>query len=394
MKKIISRYFFIPTLFLLLISLNFNNGITEAANTHSVDFERGSSQYLSTSGLTGLTSGGNITLEAWFKPESTPSTNSTHAIVSSNGGGTSPYNEYKIVYENDNGTVKIRYGRAQSCITNNFVDHTTTLSNGTWYHVALTYDGTTLRGYLDGSEVASGSISGNGSYCGPDSTWIGALDSGGGTAFFDGLIDEVRIWSTVRTQTEISDDRSRELNGNESGLNAYWKLNNNLSDSTSNGYNLTNNNSAAHSSDTSFPAFSPILKVRKSANESVTSSTVLQNDDHLKLSLAESKTYIIDGVLFASSTSATPDIIIGFYGQTGSTITIGYTNDVNEMVLGSGATSARITLPANNPTSIHIKGTVVTGSTSGDFQLKWAQASSNASPTMVTAGSYLRAEEI
>jgi hypothetical protein len=136
------------------------------------------------------------------------------------------------------------------------------------------------------------------------------------------------------------------------------------------------------------------LKVSKTVNESLASSTTLQDDDQLKLSLDANKTYMIDGVIFASSTSATPDILIAFLGQTGFEVAIGYTNDVNEAVLESSAPSSRINLPANTPTSVHIHGTVKTGAASGDLQLKWSQATSNAAATTVMKGSYLRAEAI
>jgi hypothetical protein len=246
----------------------------------------------------------------------------------------------------------------------------------------------------------------NGSSVGTDSTgsltstfdntapfMIGSFNAGA-LGYFDGLVDDVRVWNTVRTAQQIADNKDTELNGNESGLVGYWKLNNSLADNTSNGNTLTNNNSATFVTDTHEPAFTEDLSNRKSANESVTSSTVVQNDDHLKLSLAANKTYIIDGVVFASSTSGTPDIKIAFAGQTGSDIKVGYTDDVDDMVLSSGEESQTIALQANRPRSIHIAGTVVTGSTSGDFQLKWAQDTSNGNATTVMAGSYLRAQEI
>jgi hypothetical protein len=40
--------------------------------------------------------------------------------------------------------------------------------------------------------------------------------------FFDGSIDEVRIWNVARTQMEIKADMYRELEGDEPGLAAYW----------------------------------------------------------------------------------------------------------------------------------------------------------------------------
>lgn len=142
------------------------------------------------------------------------------------------------------------------------------------------------------------------------------------------------------------------------------------------------------------PPFTEVLKVRKPSNETITNSTSLQNDDDLKLALASNKTYIIDGVLFVSSTKAKPDIKIGFLGQTGSTLVLGYVTDKNVGTLNSGSTSSRIVLPANMPTPIHVKGTIKTGSTAGDLQLKWAQVSSNSAAVQVLEGSYLRAAEI
>ena len=42
---------------------------------------------------------------------------------------------------------------------------------------------------------------------------------------FKGDIDEVRIWSVVRTAAEIAADYDHELQGNEAGLVAYYKFN-------------------------------------------------------------------------------------------------------------------------------------------------------------------------
>ncbi len=368
----------------------------QAANTHSIDIERGSSQYLSISdgSQTGLDITGNFTIESWIKLESLPSDGQNYFIASKWEDGDWANGSYEFRVRNAGGTHYLTLSTSNGSTGNN-PEVSWSPSTGTWYHVAVVYTTSgTAKFYVNGTQQGSTqtglvtSIQDSGT-----SFLVGANDPSSPTNFFDGLIDDLRVWNTARTETEISDDKDRELNGNETGLVGYWKLNNSLSDTTTNGNTLTNNNSAIFSTDTPF-SFTELLKVRKSTSESLSSSTVLQNDDALNLSLDANKTYIIDGVIFASSTSATPDILIGFFGQTGSIITIGYTNDVNEMVLSSGAASSRINLPANTPTSIHIKGTVVTGSASGDFQLKWAQATSNGAPTTVMAGSYLRAEAI
>jgi hypothetical protein len=389
----------------LLVALFISPLTATALNTYSIDLEKDSNQYLSVADSAALSITGDITVEAWIKAESmedgtsqyiaakgTTGSYNAWRLMSSWNSATSKHNLSFTIDETGSNTVAVAYAHAD-------VDLGAYV--GTWIHVAATWDATSgsaaPKVYVNGSEVSSYSSQGNDG--GTDaiadtnsSTYIG--NSPNQTLYFDGVIDDVRVWSVVRTGTEINDDKSRELNGNEAGLAAYWKLNNGLTDTTANGNTLTNNNSATFAADIPFDGFTLSLSTRKSVNESLSGSIVLQNDDHLKLSLAANKTYVIDGVVFASSTSATPDIQISFFGQTDSTITVGYTNDINEMVLESGQTSSRINLPANTPTSIHVKGTVKTGGTSGDFQLKWSQVTSSSAFTTVMAGSYLKAEEI
>ena len=41
---------------------------------------------------------------------------------------------------------------------------------------------------------------------------------------FNGRIDEVRVWSAARTATEIDDNYNRVLDGDETGLQGYWRF--------------------------------------------------------------------------------------------------------------------------------------------------------------------------
>jgi Concanavalin A-like lectin/glucanases superfamily/Secretion system C-terminal sorting domain len=96
----------------------------------------------------------------------------------------------------------------------------------TWYHVAITYDAasTTMKLYRDGLLVSTNiSVLG---YSNGQNVIIGSYDLGNNpTAFFDGSIDEVRIWNRALTVTEINDRKNCELVGNETGLIAYYKFN-------------------------------------------------------------------------------------------------------------------------------------------------------------------------
>ena len=79
----------------------------------------------------------------------------------------------------------------------------TLLPSNTWSHLAGTYDGTTLRLYVDGAEVASKPQSGL------IETSSSALTIGGDFLYgqyFSGLIDEVRIYDGALSAAEIQAD--------------------------------------------------------------------------------------------------------------------------------------------------------------------------------------------
>jgi len=80
------------------------------------------------------------------------------------------------------------------------VDSNFTPSVNTWYHLVYTYDGTTSTIYVDGvskntSTVAlqPGSVA---------SVWLGTYN--GASELFQGIIDDVRIYNRVLTQSEIT----------------------------------------------------------------------------------------------------------------------------------------------------------------------------------------------
>jgi hypothetical protein len=71
---------------------------------------------------------------------------------------------------------------------------------GTWAHVAVTFDGTTARFYLNGVQTGSGSFS-----FGLDkeaAVHFGSDDPNGGNAF-NGALDEIRFYDQVLTVAEI-----------------------------------------------------------------------------------------------------------------------------------------------------------------------------------------------
>ncbi|MBN1506708.1 MAG: discoidin domain-containing protein, partial [Sedimentisphaerales bacterium] len=71
---------------------------------------------------------------------------------------------------------------------------------GQWAHVAFTFDGTTVRSYMNGTEVGSGAFA-----FGPktDAAIFIGCDNGGGYNGFNGAIDDVRIYDNALTPDEV-----------------------------------------------------------------------------------------------------------------------------------------------------------------------------------------------
>lgn len=97
---------------------------------------------------------------------------------------------------------------------------------GKWYHLAGVYDGSAVTLYVNGTKVGSQSISGQMSIDDAD-LYLGRGDpefSGG--EYFQGLLDEIRIWSVARSPQEIQAALNTPLTGKEPGLVAYWTFDN------------------------------------------------------------------------------------------------------------------------------------------------------------------------
>ena len=108
---------------------------------------------------------------------------------------------------------------------NHPVTGTTPIVNDVWYHAAATYDGTTWRLYLNGVLEAESIV---GQPARDDGTLPGALGTtldatATPSGFFDGTVDEARVWSVARTQAEIRATMNAE-NPFDGALVARWGL--------------------------------------------------------------------------------------------------------------------------------------------------------------------------
>ena len=141
-----------------------------------------------------------FTLEAWVLKQSTKvDVGVVGAWVGGQGGGA-------MIWVDHAGRSVPPRARARASA--NYVDSGRTPTVGQWQHVAATYDGTTARFYVDGVETASAPYSGN---VGDANSWrIGAYGSPA-TGFFDGLVDNVRIYDRALSASEIETDAASRI---------------------------------------------------------------------------------------------------------------------------------------------------------------------------------------
>jgi hypothetical protein len=193
----------------------------------------GGSGYVDVPPTTSITNLGKTgyTLEAWIKPSSISDIKS---IVRKDGD----YNFYL-----NNGTVAAE-AWVNGTGTPTMYKVTGTVQNvtaGTWTHVAATWNpaANTMSIYINGVAIPTTtvveSINASGNFL------IGVSQTYGQP--FAGEVDELRIWNTPRTATQISASRNSFLSAGSPGLVAYYKFDEGTgtttADATGNGNNGT-----------------------------------------------------------------------------------------------------------------------------------------------------------
>ena len=244
-------------------------------NTHSLDLELSSSQYASRADTASLSQTGDISIEAWIKLEQLPSTAGSRFTIAAKFQDTpSEKRSYRFAISS---TDKLEITWSADGTANNFaawVADAALSGAGVWIHVAVTVDVSTETAviYVNGSSVAVTKTSDVGaatSIHDNDAIFsIGNTPETTTAAFFDGLLDEIRLWSDIRTGTEITNNYQAELIGNEAGLVGYWKLNNDYNDETANNNDLSPNNSPVFSTDVPTGFESPSLSPSQSPSQS------------------------------------------------------------------------------------------------------------------------------
>ncbi len=142
----------------------------------------------------------------------------------------------------DDGTATETYQKEASIVTDS------------WQHAAVKIDvsASTATFYLDGTSLGTDtgsmtSIDDNASVFG-----IGCDFNSSAQNFYDGLLDDTRLWNDLRSDTEIQTYKDKSLGGAEGNLASYYEFEGDVTDSTTASNDLTASGSPTYSTDVPF----------------------------------------------------------------------------------------------------------------------------------------------
>jgi hypothetical protein len=162
----------------------------------------------------------------------------------------------------NNTTYQLRLSVSNNGTANEIMARTCSLTTGAWKHVAVTWTAAShiSEFFLNGNSLGTSNgaitaISDNAS-----SFLLASQDTDLGS-YFDGQMDEVRVWNLVRASSDIYNNKDVQISPSSNGLKAYWQLNNSWSDATSSNNTLTPANAPTFTTNTPFLGLSTRMDI-------------------------------------------------------------------------------------------------------------------------------------
>ncbi len=193
-------------------------GLHAASGNSALVFD-GNADFVMVTNAPSLDLSNQFSLEAWVYPRNFAGRD--RAVISK-VGGTGGNNGYQLVFGQD-GKLSLLFNASGESWPANSVSTPPLDILNRWTHIAATYDNDTMRLYVNGQLAASNTIGAKSVVKSLSNLRIGNDDNA--YVFFDGLIDEVRVWNTARSASAILTGMSQSLTGAESGLAGYWPFN-------------------------------------------------------------------------------------------------------------------------------------------------------------------------
>jgi hypothetical protein len=201
------------------------NGLTQITSDNQLHFD-GTNDYVNLNSISPLLVGStNYTIEFWMKTDGSPISGNFSTLFAINdalpgdnklmlmvGGQLFATPDRLLVYDDAGGSGNFE------------ITSTSSINDGKCHHIAYVRNGSTGTAYIDGvligTHTPNNILTANNRYS-LGQEWDLTVTSD----HYTGKIDEVRIWNTSRTITDIQSNIGNELTGTETGLIGYYNLN-------------------------------------------------------------------------------------------------------------------------------------------------------------------------
>lgn len=158
---------------------------------------------------------GDGTVSAWFR---TTATGSNTLLI--NGAGGTGNKRYQLYFETTDDKISFQI---DDNATLKKVASTDDMNDGNWHHVVAMRNGNNLEMYVDGVAETPTDITGYGDIDDTEGVQIGASWSGGLTSYFNGDLDDVRIYNTALSAAQVT--ALYDSYHDDTSLIHHWKLN-------------------------------------------------------------------------------------------------------------------------------------------------------------------------
>ncbi len=147
----------------------------------------------------------SVSVAAWFSSDALANCGSFDCRIASKATDTSESEHYLMLSTvKIGGDVRLRFRLKAGGTTQTLIASVGNIQNGVWYHVAATYDGATMKLYMDGVEVGSVVKTGIIDLAPAVDFWIGGNPDSPTSRPWEGRIDDVRIYDGALTKDEIA----------------------------------------------------------------------------------------------------------------------------------------------------------------------------------------------
>ena len=144
------------------------------------------------------TGGGEMSLSLWVRPDFVTAADRI-LIVKTTGPSTADH-IWSVSFVNASA---IRFNLRTGSTTTELSTPISSISPGSWYHIAATYDGTSMRIWLNASLMAENQVTGSMGHHPEGPASIGSTSIGGDP--FSGWVDDVRIYDQGLSGDEVLD---------------------------------------------------------------------------------------------------------------------------------------------------------------------------------------------